>query len=124
MYSLDVEMVPCFIALELARQKGSSEGNKKAAAKAKRSYRPRLCGKQVVPPAVLAKTAQRQAAMRARGGSCYSRPVCTYPRFVPLDANTKTVYSCAMPRVRLPGGDWYKCDFTTSANSWRLRRHS
>ena len=105
-----------------AKAKGAAAKAKaKGAAKAKRSYRPRLLGQQVTPPAVLAKTARMQAAMRARGGCSFLCPVCTYPRFIPIDANQKTVYSCAMPRVRVGDRSTIKCSFATTVDAWRSR---
>ena len=56
-------------------------------------------------------------AVRALGGSCYSLPVCTYCGFIPLDANKKTVYSCAMPRVRLVEGSAITCSFATTVDA-------
>ena len=85
----------------------------------KRLYRARSISVPAPAP-VRARIANRQAAMRSRPGKLYLCPLCSYPRYIPNAA--KCNYKCAMPRVRLPGGDWFQCLFTTKANSWRRQK--
>ena len=59
--------------------------------------------------------------MRAKGGSCYLCPECSYPRFIPTDADNKTVYSFAMPKICLTDNSKVKCSFATTASAWRAR---
>ena len=55
-----------------------------------------------------------------RPGELYLCPECSYPRYIPDDARARK-FRCAMPRVRLPGGHSFKCEFLTTASSWRYQ---
>mgnify|MGYP001338889541 FL=1 len=88
-----------------------------AKAKAKRKYRARVS--VPAPAPIRAHNEQRQAAFRARPGRLYRCPQCSYPRYVPTETTGYSYYRCAMPRVRVPGGERLTCDFITSASSWR-----
>ena len=92
-----------------------------AQAKAKRPYSKRLFSVPAPAP-VRARNEQRQIAFRARPGAWRQCPQCGYPRYVP-DHETRT-YTCAMPRVRLPSGEWFKCTFKTLTRDWRRRARS
>ncbi|CAE8655821.1 unnamed protein product [Polarella glacialis] len=100
--------------------KAKAQGKAKANALPKRRYRSRV---SVPAPAPLrARNEQSQNALRQRPGSWRLCPDCTYPRYVPTAASSN--YSCTMPRVRLPNGEWFHCVFRTTASAWRRQKHS